>query len=424
MMTDMPVQGGLSADEGLVMKNGGTSNSEPTIEIIEISETEAKSTIREDHESQAPTFKDNRLDRLEQLMIKQSQETKAMQEVIMANLGLEYPDDYEYQDGHSSLVQEGQRSLMQDSQRRYENNSLNNGGQIEDQDARVIIQHGRPSTGLREKPAEGMETTNENLSESHVTTRTPGSGNNETGFAARFCCNNTKGKAVDHEIATGIRRMMTDKIQEKMINEVMDTYDTPENIPELCVPLVNDTIWNSLSPRVRSTDCKIQRAQKYLIKGLTAYVADKSKTQTNEADEDAWACLTAANNELNMIRRDLIKPELNQRFTHLCRTTAKVTDQLFGDDLSKQIKDLAESQKATWQVVKPRFPLQSKRMQPYPHRVIRATNPFRQTGVRQPFLGHRPQMHPYRGRGMKQRGGQRSYRPLYPQQADSKILPQ
>ena len=176
-------------------------------------------------------------------------------------------------------------------------------------------------------------------------------GKGEGTFAARFCGPNETGKPLDAELAQGIRCMMTEKMEEKALNEVMEGYETPAKLPELCVPLVNETIWTSLSPKVRSVDCKMQRVQKYIIKGMTAGLTDMTAADAKKNNEDSWACLTAANNELNMLRRELIKPELNQRFAHLCRPSVKVTNLLFGDDLGKQIKDLTESQKATWQVI-------------------------------------------------------------------------
>ena len=144
--------------------------------------------------------------------------------------------------------------------------------------------------------------------------------------------------------------MMTEKLEEKTLLKVMENYEIPSNLQELRVPLVNDTIWNSLSSKVRSLDLKAQRVQKFMFKGVTA--ALKEMTVPKKSEEDSLACLIAVNNELNMLRRELIGPELNQRYAHLCRSSVKVTSFLFGDDLGKQIKDLTENQKATWQIVK------------------------------------------------------------------------
>ena len=62
---------------------------------------------------------------------------------------------------------------------------------------------------------------------------------------------------------------------------------------------------------------------------------------------DAIALIGAANFELNMRRREQIKPELNEDYKHLCSSSVPFTNSLFGNDtdLSKQLKDLAEATK-------------------------------------------------------------------------------
>jgi len=44
----------------------------------------------------------------------------------------------------------------------------------------------------------------------------------------------------------------------------------------------------------------------------------------------------------NNRRKELIKPDLHTDYKHLCSTSTTVTAELFGDDLSKQVKDISE----------------------------------------------------------------------------------
>ena len=44
-------------------------------------------------------------------------------------------------------------------------------------------------------------------------------------------------------------------------------------------------------------------------------------------------------------RKDRFRQDLGDAYKHLCDHSNPVTDQLFGDDLSKQIKDLGEEKK-------------------------------------------------------------------------------
>ena len=58
---------------------------------------------------------------------------------------------------------------------------------------------------------------------------------------------------------------------------------------------------------------------------------------------DGIALSACVNYELNMRRREAIKPDLNQEYKHLCSSTVPVTEFLFGSDLSQQLKDMAQA---------------------------------------------------------------------------------
>ena len=52
-----------------------------------------------------------------------------------------------------------------------------------------------------------------------------------------------------------------------------------------------------------------------------------------------------ANSELNIRRKELIKPRLHEDYKHLCSASGPSSSQLFWNDLSKQVKDLTEVSK-------------------------------------------------------------------------------
>jgi hypothetical protein len=68
--------------------------------------------------------------------------------------------------------------------------------------------------------------------------------------------------------------------------------------------------------------------------------------------QHGFLLLSTANFELNCLRKELIKPDLNPRYMPLCKPSHKVTQWLFGDELGKQMKDLKEQQNATYGVAK------------------------------------------------------------------------
>lgn len=52
--------------------------------------------------------------------------------------------------------------------------------------------------------------------------------------------------------------------------------------------------------------------------------------------------LANANEEINMRRKEMIKPDLHDDYKHLCSSSIEPTSFLFGDELPKQLKDLTE----------------------------------------------------------------------------------
>ena len=108
----------------------------------------------------------------------------------------------------------------------------------------------------------------------------------------------------------------------------------------------------------------MQRVQSALVKGTTnvALIADlvlKSSEDKDNIDttalldklwkltEDSLCCLGAANWELVQRRREALKPQISKDYAHLCAQKVKFTDSLFGDDVTKQIKDITDDNKVT-----------------------------------------------------------------------------
>ena len=76
------------------------------------------------------------------------------------------------------------------------------------------------------------------------------------------------------------------------------------------------------------------------------------KDESNSCQEDnigklmdAVISLANANTEVNLRRRERLKPELHPSYRHLCNPSNTITSQLFLDDLPKAVKDIAEANK-------------------------------------------------------------------------------
>ena len=178
---------------------------------------------------------------------------------------------------------------------------------------------------------------------------------------------NTKtSPAIEGKIATLVDNMLTGGLSTDTVKESADKYSPPENVKRLNVTSVNEEVWDLLPRRSRTVDLAFQKVQEFLLPGLSALCTLSGKLvssiqsgdtpntrETLTVIMDSIALLCNTHHKLNMKRRELIKPELNPPYTRLCKEEIKTTSKLFGDDLSKHLKDMAELKKAGIQMQKP-----------------------------------------------------------------------
>ncbi|XP_072175289.1 uncharacterized protein [Diadema setosum] len=170
-------------------------------------------------------------------------------------------------------------------------------------------------------------------------------------FAAKFAVSACVGNPINDELANSTNYLISHCLEEKSMEESVANYPAPSNCPNLLVPKVNPVIWDNVTQTTRSRDVKLQRVQKSLTRGLCAFL-QTLPTDLNEAQQDALALLCNANYEMNCLRKELIKPDMNAAYAHLCKPTTPVTAFLFGDDLGQRVKDLKEENRAAFSVVK------------------------------------------------------------------------
>ena len=232
-------------------------------------------------------------------------------------------------------------------------------------------------------------------------------------MAAKFMAPKDVGKPIDETIAQTANYLVKNQMEGKTLEDVSAKYPLPDNCQFIDTPKVNPPIWENLPSHTRSRDLKIQRAQKSLSKGLNAYLRTVSADTMSDTQQDALALLCNAQFELNCLRKDLIKPDLNSRYSHLCKPSTPVTRLLFGDNLSKQVKELKDQQLATAGVTKGQG---GRRYHPYQYqnRAMSQQRQYRAAGwtssstAYRPFSGmtDRPFLGRTQGRGRPQPPGQ------------------
>ena len=157
------------------------------------------------------------------------------------------------------------------------------------------------------------------------------------------------------QIADLVDNILSGKLSADTAKERDKKYFPPENCSRVGRVTVNEEIWDLLSRRAKTVDLAFQRVQNTLTQGLSslALLADKlaKDAQTNTRISakdvlqhvmDSLVLISQANWSLNMKTRELIKPDLESLFTRLCKPEIAPTTKLFGDDLSKQLKELTK----------------------------------------------------------------------------------
>ena len=177
--------------------------------------------------------------------------------------------------------------------------------------------------------------------------------------------NMKKSSAIERKIAELSNTLLTGGLLADTAKESAEKDMPLENIKFLSVSSVNEEVWNLLQCRSRTVDLAFQKVQEVLLPGRSALCALSRKLivsinsgetpntrETLKTIMDSVALLCNTHHKLNMKRRELIKPELNPPFTRLCKEEIKPSTKLFGDHLSKHLKDMAEVKKTGIQMQK------------------------------------------------------------------------
>ena len=150
--------------------------------------------------------------------------------------------------------------------------------------------------------------------------------------------------------------LSTDKMKEKETK-----YDRPENCDKLVVPAVNTEIFRKLSHSQKQRDVRFQSIQRAITKSAIAIseltealLSSKNGNKSVDYNElirkstDAIAFMGHASVGLSYRRRDLLHPALPSNVARqLCSADVEITNNLFGDDLAKTIRNIREANIAT-----------------------------------------------------------------------------
>ena len=160
------------------------------------------------------------------------------------------------------------------------------------------------------------------------------------------------------QLAKLLSKMFRNRLPDKLLKEKLERQARPENCETAKPTRVNPGIWRKLREPTQKRDLQMYKIQQALVKGIIpiARLTDLSMTDKKGLDQDgvkqikqfgldALSLLTHVNYELNMQRKQLMKPDIGRDYASLCSPHVPFTDWLFGDDLQKQLKDIGDVNK-------------------------------------------------------------------------------
>ena len=132
-------------------------------------------------------------------------------------------------------------------------------------------------------------------------------------------------KEVDPAIAELVTALFKTGMAEEKVKTKMNSYLRPANAPRLAPVKVNTVIWDALPPHFRSLDLKMQKIHAPMLKGIIAAVEAASVLKSTvpmskELGEalkktfDSIVLMITATKELNLRRRELLKPAINREY--------------------------------------------------------------------------------------------------------------
>ncbi len=172
----------------------------------------------------------------------------------------------------------------------------------------------------------------------------------DAGFAIDFVPV-TAGPAIADEVARGLNYVLRNPLDPTAIAELNKANKPPANVPALVTPECNPSIYKSVQGHNRTVENALQDLHELLVPAIVA-VAKLAPSQMTPEWGQALTALGHTSYELNMTRRRLLKPTLQQKYVQLCSPAVKLTTQLFGDDLSKDVRDITDVNKATEKMMK------------------------------------------------------------------------
>ena len=163
------------------------------------------------------------------------------------------------------------------------------------------------------------------------------------------------GPKVLDKLAVAVNAAVSKRSVKDAINTIAKKYARPENCVNLCAPRVNSEIWNAIDQHAHTQDLVLQDIQKSIAIGLVpiiqlaeqvvnpAYELDRASIKTSLTD--CLSLIGHAQFYLSQRRRYILRPYLHDKYKPICNSDVPVTNELFGNDCHKRLKELGDPSK-------------------------------------------------------------------------------
>ena len=107
----------------------------------------------------------------------------------------------------------------------------------------------------------------------------------------------------------------------------------------------NRAVWNQLKDATKKADMGMQKCHKLFMAARSAILeASRGACGTIKANlVHALVLILSGNRELNLKHHELLRPDLNAQFSALCNLFTAISKELFGDDVGKEIDEVAKA---------------------------------------------------------------------------------
>ncbi|XP_060585227.1 uncharacterized protein LOC132741147 [Ruditapes philippinarum] len=156
---------------------------------------------------------------------------------------------------------------------------------------------------------------------------------------------------INDDLATFVNNSFRNGIADDSLSNIVKEIHRPVNCESLVKTKVNGCIWRLLKPQSQSDDVKFQAIQNVVVKAainitkLLDKEGEKLDTQSIEWGTNALALLGQSNKLINNKRKECHRSDLDPRYYPLTSASLPFTENLYGDDINKSVKDIQDISK-------------------------------------------------------------------------------